>query len=424
MRSTVLAIALLSGCAMGAPPGFSPGTQWTFPLVEPQSGGRLVTPIYVEGKGPYLFAFDPDAPITIVDPQLVGEGGFMAKQGGRRTDEHDVSHPTRYTRLTNVKLGDLSLSLLSVAISDPHQFDADGRRIYGVLGHDVIADSLVFGFDRDRGIAWLTTQEAFHPPPGAHKLEYQKAFVHEMTIPRRLVHATVNGVPHDLHADLGDAPSQLDPKLWGKTMLRPVDWNLTMIDEAGTARSVMQLGIAQSVVAGGVSRESIAFAAYDDRRFFEDQVEGTLGLDFFQPYVVDANWNDETLYLVPRQPPAASRAIRFARWGQGVCADAACVHVELVAPKDEADQRPILRVTRDEAAADLEVVLQADRPAGPSGMPLPTLEVDFPAGANLAEAPLDPRYHGSTMEILDVSPFPRRCPGGTSCVLTEQAVVP
>ena len=31
-------------------------------------------------------------------------------------------------------------------------FDREGRRIHGVIGRDIIADSLVFGFDRDQGV--------------------------------------------------------------------------------------------------------------------------------------------------------------------------------------------------------------------------------------------------------------------------------
>lgn len=169
MRSILpLALALpLTACAFGAPPGFSQGDTWTFPLVEPQQGGRLLTPVTIEGRGPFLFAIDPDAPMTTVDPDVLHDTDFRIWQGPRRLDEHDTTHPTFYTRVTHMKVGDLTVSLLLVAEAEAHAFDTDGRRIYGILGRDVIADSLVFGFDRDRSIAWLQTQEAFHAPENA-----------------------------------------------------------------------------------------------------------------------------------------------------------------------------------------------------------------------------------------------------------------
>src|SRR4051812_1080712 len=39
----------LAGCTVGAPPGFSGGDRWTFPLVGPLEDGLLVTPVSVHG---------------------------------------------------------------------------------------------------------------------------------------------------------------------------------------------------------------------------------------------------------------------------------------------------------------------------------------------------------------------------------------
>jgi len=172
------------------------------------------------------------------------------------------------------------------------------------------------------------------------------------------------------------------------------------------------------VVAGGVARQGLAFAPYDDRRFLDDEMEGTLGLDFFRPYVVAADWHHERFHLTPRQGAQAARELRLGRWGQAICV--ACVHVEVV---PGADPRPILRVSRDRAEGDLELVLAA-APAGPSGSELPALEVDLPAGAPGVEVPLEPRYAGVALSIVDASPFPRRCPHGGACVLTELPPVP
>src|SRR5690349_23048561 len=129
MRSIVaFAFALpLTACAIGAPPGFSEGDTWTLPLVEPQQGGRLLTPVTIEGRGPYLFAIDPDAEMTTVDPDVLRGTDFRVFQGPRRLDEQDTTHPTFYTRVTHLQAGDLTISLLRVAEAEAHAFDTDGR---------------------------------------------------------------------------------------------------------------------------------------------------------------------------------------------------------------------------------------------------------------------------------------------------------
>src|SRR5262249_39160739 len=144
--------------------------------------------------------------------------------------------------------GNLVLSLTTVEVSRTHAFDTDRRRIYGVIGRDVIADSLVFGFDRDRGIAWLQTQEAFHPPTGAHTLDYFKGTRSYGALPvRRLVQASVNGETYDLHLDLGDVPSQLRQQHWSDAKLRPVGWNMMLVDEVGSRRLITTDAIADQV---------------------------------------------------------------------------------------------------------------------------------------------------------------------------------
>ena len=215
MRSVIalsllgLSGSLVAGCARGAPPGFSPGSRWTFPLVDPLADGRLVTPVYLDGRGPYLFAIDPDAAFSFVDRDALPPA-FPYRYRARELDEHDTSHPVADAEVRSLRVGDLTISLRDVGVSLDHTFDSGGRRIHGILGRDVIADSLVFGFDRERGIAWLSTQEAFHPPDGAAVLAYHKGTPYTSgAVVRRLVTATIDGHPYDLHLDLGETPNQL-----------------------------------------------------------------------------------------------------------------------------------------------------------------------------------------------------------------------
>jgi hypothetical protein len=69
-------LVFLAACVVGAPPGFSPGTTWVFPLVDPLADGPLVTHVYVDGKGPYLFVIDPDSGIAIIDASVCARAGL------------------------------------------------------------------------------------------------------------------------------------------------------------------------------------------------------------------------------------------------------------------------------------------------------------------------------------------------------------
>jgi hypothetical protein len=420
MRPILPALALsLTACAFGAPPGFSSGDTWTFPLVEPEQGGRLLTPVYIEGRGPFLFAIDPDAPDTTVDPEVLHNTDFRVWMGPRRLDEQDTTHPSFYTRVTHLRVGDLTVSLLLVAEADAHAFDTDGRRIYGILGRDVLAESLVFGFDRDKGIAWLQTQEAFKPPANAQVLDYRKVRDEPVADPRKLVEAKVNGHDVALHIDLGEAVSQLYPKRWEQAELKPIDWHLVLADSIGVHRDVDKLGIAQQVTTQGVTRDNIAFAPYDDRRFLFNVYDGTLGLDFFRPFDVAVNWHTTKIYLTPRTGDVTV-AQRLARWNLPTCREPGCFQLALTSSADH--PKPSVRVTRDPAVqGDIAVIVKA---TGSTGTPLPSFEASFPAGVNELTAELDSMYAGAKLEVSDASPFPRKCVNPAGCIVIEQATPP
>jgi len=307
--------------------------------------------------GRTCFAIDPDALTTVVDPELVVANEFRMRSGRRRVGEDDVSHPTMYTEITGVRIGDLTISLLRVMVCENHAFDADGRRIFGVLGRDVIADSLVFGFDRDRGVAWLQTQQAFHAPADARVIPYREMYTRVLAVPRRLAHVAIDGVDRELHVDFGDAPSQLDPKLWAGAKLRETGAKLALVDETGAPREVTSLGVAERVIANGVERDRIAFAPYTDKRFYDEQMEGTLGLNFFPSArglrrlasrtdlrAVASTGGDGTLRALGRH-----RVSRHVRDGE-------------LLPPEAGDPRPILRVTRTRGAGPLEIIVAADNP--------------------------------------------------------------
>jgi hypothetical protein len=192
-----------------------------------------------------------------------------------------------------------------------------------------------------------------------------------------------------------------------------------LADQIGQRRDIDKLGIAQQVTVQGVAREHVAFAPYDDRRFLFNIYDGTLGLDFFQPYDVAVNWHTTKLYLTPRSPTVAL-GDRLARWGFPQCTDIGCVQLSLSSSAES--PKPTVRLVRDHALqGDLAVIVQA---TGATGNPLPSFEASFPAGVDSLSAELDSMYTGAKLQIADASPFPRKCTDSRGCIVIEQATPP
>lgn len=441
MRYTARALVWLfaAGCSVGTPVGFSGGDHWAFPLVGPLEDGLLVTPAMVRGHGPYLFAIDPDANISELDKSIVEEAGLRIGVGPHRIAESDTGETRVYAEMLDLRLATLTVERRDVMVFPDGMYDTDRRHIRGVIGRDVIADSMVFGFDRDHGVATLSTVKAFTPPPESLAIHYEtlssasSAFVTNVApeqaaaqgqgqlgvpasdvipVPRRLISAQIGGLRASMHLDLGAALSQLVETKWAAAGLTRVDAKLRLVDETATERTINAVGIAPEVSAGGAKTFQITFAPYVDRRFGAN-VDGALGLDFFRPYDVYANWDSKTYFLKLRTDFESSALSRFGRWGAAIpaCAHAGCVTAEIAA-----DDSAKLTVTRDPASLrqSLEVFLGVT-PA--TGRTAAALVVELPVGAASVEQVLAPDYAHATVAVLDVSPFARSCPGDGGCVL-------
>ena len=432
MRSVALAACLLAACTSGPPPGFAGGTgdRWAFPLVGTLESDLLITPVTIDGHGPYLFGIDPDANVSIIDEQLVKEASLRTRKGPHRLDETDTQQPRFYAEVLALEIGSLIIERRDAMIVKANTLDANGRRIHGMLGKDVLADSLVFGFDRDQGLAYLTTVKAFKPPADAIALKYEMLpsrvpNAQVLPTPRRLVRAMIGGEPFALHLDLGATASQIREAVWQRAKLVPQDVQTAVIDEVGIPRRITKVGVSGPVTVGAAAAsaiaEKLAFVPYADQRWNDREIDGTLGLDFFRPYTVWLDWDARTCYLAPRKPVATQ--VRIDRWDVGAldrCKSPGCVTVRLVdplagKPVDPAKPHPglVLSVTREEAAGGmpLEVVLEAkDRPE------LPRLAISLPPNVDRVMQHLKSEWIGVTLTAVDASPFPRQCPADGGCV--------
>ena len=427
-------IALSFGCTQGAPPGFSGGDQWVIPLIGPLEDGLLLVPVIVNDKGPYVFALDPDAHVSIIDEEVLKASEAHTGQGPKLLDESDTQQTRFFAEILSWQLGDLTVRGPKPAqVVGKGTFDADGRRIYGVIGRDVIADSLVLTIHRDDGILVLQTQKKATTPTSWTPIKYSKLQsnvpnVDVAPLPRRLVKVTVGGNAFPLHLDLGATYSQLRPRAWGRAKLAVANQQLGIVDEVGMVRKVTQTGTAESVSIGNIVAKNLSFVPYDDRRWPDQDIEGTVGLDFFADYDVMVNWDNDTFYMKPRDPKALANVIgRLGRWQSKLllsCKTAGCAKVTATDPfaGKPADQLPekhpgiVVSVTRDEAAKNFNLeVLIAVTPAAGKG-PLKWLVANMPGSADRAMTHLPADYLGATFTVVDVSSFPRTCPTEGSCI--------
>ena len=425
----VLAALAVSACTSGAPPGFSggQGDRWTFPLVGPVEDDVLLAPVSIAGRGPFLFAIDPDANVSIIDEAVVRKLDLRIGKGPARLDETDTQQTRFYAEILQLELGSLVVTQQQMMVSGTSSFDMNGRRIMGVIGRDILADSLVFGFDREHGLGYLTTVKSFTPPPGAIKLPWSQLNsrvqnAEMVPMPRRLVTATIGEATFALHLDLGAAHSELREDVWAKAKLETTPAKAATIDEAGTIHRKQALAIAPQVTVDKISGQNVTFVPFTDKRWPAGEIDGTLALDFLRGYSAWIAWDEKTYFLSPRTPVPATT--RIARWDDevpafGKCASVGCVKVRLVDPMagkplEEGKPHPgvVLVVERDPAIAgyDLEIVLEAkQRPT------TPRLLVALPATASRAMQQLKGDFVGATLEVVDASPFPRACPGA-ACV--------
>jgi len=161
----VLAMMALAGLYGRSTSGYSKGDHWMIPLVGPLENGLLLVPASVNGHGPYLFAFDPDASVTAVDTMVVKEADLPTIPGPRVADETDTGQIRFYAQMFDLKIGSLNIDRRDVMIFPVGFYDTEGRHLNGIIGRDVLSDSVVFGFDRDQGVVTLSTIKAFKPPP-------------------------------------------------------------------------------------------------------------------------------------------------------------------------------------------------------------------------------------------------------------------
>ena len=442
--SCALCVALSASCVVGSPPGFSDGDRWQVPLVAPLEHDVLLLPVKINDTGPYLFAVDPDSNVSSIDNVLSTELQLMTRQHRDELSENDKRIPVYKSEVKTIAVGNLTVRNREVNVHKFGSFWVGGRRVRGLLGRDVIADSLVFAADRDAGIAYIGTQGNLPPPTGAAAVKFRPYFR------RNIATVMVAGNKASMHIDLGGPVSQAWAKKLNSWQLPAVGKRRRMTDEYGTVWETSQGATASSIELAGHSQSNIVLVPFADGRVEEEELDGTIGQDVLSHYNVTANWHEKTIWLQPRNPDLLATAdARIKRWGSVFegCKQPACVSVEVIGgqqptPPPTAPQEPVaaapstapstapgatvsevqLHVAREASVLDLdyEVLIEALDQNGKS-LGLPRILVALPKGAaTIVEPRFDPTYAAAkSFAVVDLSPFRRECEkrdSVTSCV--------
>jgi hypothetical protein len=367
--------AALGGCSRaggGPPPGFGPGAQWAIPILGALGDSTPLTAVTIDGKGPYLFAVDVNAP-SAVDPRLARELGLgppPAAQGEQATPAAAAATP-RVT-IPRITLGNLTVAPARFEVRDVRATH-HGRPVQGSIGREILHPTLLWTLDRDRQSLYLGMRERQAPPPGAQRVAVRSAGGGAAL----LVEAQVaEGITAMLRVTF-DSVSAIRPELAEKAGMQAIGRREWMADEVrvGEASASEILfsafgkvapapepaqpaspppGMPEAAVTGGkrppAPTPSATPAAGQAAAEEIDGVDGVLGQRFWASFLVAMYLAESAMWLAPRaEEPGALTAERLSRWGAlfDGCQSPACVSLAVAepaaavpAPADQAAGKP------------------------------------------------------------------------------------
>ncbi|MFG3310169.1 retropepsin-like aspartic protease [Streptomyces wuyuanensis] len=142
----LLALLLLVGCLVYEDRGDrgaaqrSPGVTREIPLRVAKDGGRTLAfvPVSIEGTGPFMFALDTGASMSVVDDDVADRAG-LELTGERRVVSGILdAGQVPVARVERWQLGGLGLDPAAVAIIDLGP-PSGGDGIQGLIGSDVLS---------------------------------------------------------------------------------------------------------------------------------------------------------------------------------------------------------------------------------------------------------------------------------------------
>jgi hypothetical protein len=416
LGAVVATLLAASAACAAVPPMFYQGSArtWTLPIVGPLENADLVVPVTIDGKGPYLFAVDPDTPLSKIDSRVAEELGLYRSPGeyARLLGADGISRPHPIFEIRTMHVGlDLSLRGFRAIGTEPGMLWFNGRRVAGVLGSNLFTRTIVMDIDRDAGLVRLALTGHERPPALGRAVKTRMSY-YAMFVP-----VTIEGKALELQLHLGTRFCALWPRI-AERVGAPFGRDVEKLRQL-TASVPILFGprpIAMSLAPGVEAH--VAFTSLYDKLTSEVRLDGVLGHNFLARFRVLVDRDDGQLWFAPRDADLRWRAAdRFARWGDAFAACAATGCVETVLVPAEGKPAPTLLVRRAAGvtADRYEAVLEA---LDATGRPLlaPLLRVAFDRGTRDVKV-TDPRFAGilvnaSSFRVVDLSPFAAECAGG------------
>ncbi|WP_338900095.1 retropepsin-like aspartic protease [Streptomyces sp. TG1A-60] len=157
--AVVLSGVLLTGCVLyddrddPDSPQTSPGTEREVPLRVVEQGGQTLAfvPVNMEGEGPFMFALDTGASVSVVDEDVADRVG-LERTGERRSVSGILgTGQVPVARVERWAVGDVRIDPGEVTVIDLGP-PRGGGGIQGLLGSDVLSDFGSITVDYDDGV--------------------------------------------------------------------------------------------------------------------------------------------------------------------------------------------------------------------------------------------------------------------------------
>jgi hypothetical protein len=169
---------------------------------EVREGGRILVPVSINGKGPYMLLFDTGADTTVLDARLARKLGLgTSGKASMRTFAGKVEVPL--ARVERLSLGSRSDGPVGVVCADLAEMFGLPGDIQGILGQDFLAQFSFLLVRKERRLE-IDENGSLAEPPGGTRLMverkggryYVSGLLAGASEPRRLL--LDSGIPYSL----------------------------------------------------------------------------------------------------------------------------------------------------------------------------------------------------------------------------------
>ena len=306
--------------------------------------------------------------------------------------------PVRSFEVLAMASGDLHLRNVDLIGVRHDSLRREGRPIAGLIGADLLSNSLVVDVDRDAGVVRLRVAGT-RPPrvaPGGGDVQATTYVGGDLVVPVLLDGHTVR-----LALRMAAPRTAVWPQLLGPLAPASAPTREVVVDDTGTAATVDVAHVARTVRVDGVTVRDLPIATFDNQRYRYPVYDGVLGEDILSRYHVVVDKHHGVVELAPRATDVADgRRGRLLRWGDtfAACADDGCAAIRVATGVAMVAADPHAR------ADHYRVVLEAVDAAGrPVAAPL----VPVTVGRAPVRIPLvGPLAAATDLRVVDAAPAP------------------